>query len=140
MSRSALPRGRQTALSYTAFSMSERRPKELESAEGFEVKLREEISVSEEFDLPLSVLVLEGSWDVSSTRRVLDSVRAADLVAKLETTRIAVALPNTVPGDARVVEQRLREAVPEAAVRLTERRTGDGPGDLLERARRSGAR
>ncbi len=120
--------------------MGERHPKELDSAENFERKLREEISVSEEFDLPLSVMVLEGGWDASSTRRALDSLRAADLVTKLEPTRIFVALPNTVPDDAHAVEQRLKKAVPEAAVRLTQRRSGDAPGDLLERARRGGAR
>lgn len=120
--------------------MSDRKPKELQSVEDFERLLEEEISVSEEFDLPISVLtlVLEGGWDAGSTRRVLDSVRTADLVTRPEPAEIAIALPNTVPEDARVVEQRLRKAVPEAGMSLAERGKDDTPAGLLERARRAG--
>lgn len=119
--------------------MGKRRPKELQSAGDFERLVEEELSVSEEFDLPLSVLVLtlEAGWEEVSTRRVLDSLRTADLVTKTEPEEIAIGLPNTVPGDARVVEERLRKAVPEADVSLAEREKGDTPGGLLGRARRS---
>lgn len=120
--------------------MGKRRPKVLQSAEDFERSLEEEISVSEEFDLPLSALVLtlEAGWDEVSTRRVLDSLRTADLVTKPgPAEEIAIVLPNTALIDARVVEERLRNAVPEAAVSLAEREKGDTSAGLLERARGS---
>ena len=115
----------------------QRKKKELQSPEDFERVLGEEISVSTEFDLPLSVLVAlaENGWTSEATRRALDALRTADLVAQLEPAEIAIALPNTVAKDAKALERRLREAVPEAKVGITAHRMGDTVTDLLERAR-----
>ena len=46
-----------------------------------------------------------------------------------------VALPNTRAQDARVVEERLRKAVPEAAFGVAVREVGDKAENLLKRAR-----
>ena len=115
----------------------QRKKKELQSPEDFERVPGEEISVSTEFDLPLSVLVAlaENGWTSEATRRALDALRTADLVAQLEPAEIAIALPNTVAKDAKALERRLREAVPEAKVGITAHRMGDTVTDLLERAR-----
>ena len=115
----------------------QRKKKELQSPEDFERVLGEEVSVSTEFDLPLSVLVAlaENGWTSEATRRALDALRTADLVAQLEPAEIAIALPNTVAKDAKALERRLREAVPEAKVGITAHRMGDTVTDLLERAR-----
>ncbi len=120
---------------------SRRKKKELQSPEDFEQVLEEEISVSTEFDLPLSVLVAlaENGWTPEATRRALDALRTADLVTQPEPAQIAIALPNTVARDAKALERRLREAVPEAKVGITAHRMGDTITDLLERAR-AGAR
>jgi hypothetical protein len=114
-----------------------RKKKELQSPEDFERVLGEEISVSTEFDLPLSVLVAleEDGWTPDATRRALDVLRTADLVTQPEPAEIVIALPNTVARDARALERRLREAVPEAKVGITAHRMGDTVTDLLERAR-----
>lgn len=115
--------------------MPKRKPKELQSVEEFEGTLGEEISVSTEFDLPLSVLVAVLEWTPDSTRRALDALRTADLVTRTADDEIAIALPNTVSENARVVERRLRAAIPEAAIGITAHRTGDTVPDLLTRAR-----
>lgn len=118
-----------------------RKKKELQSPEDFERVLGEEISVSMEFDLPLSVLVAlaEKGWTPEATRRALDVLRTADLVTQPEPAQIAIALPNTGAKDARALERRLREAVPEAKVGITAHRMGDTVTDLLERARAAAA-
>lgn len=114
--------------------------KELQDPEVFEEVLREEISVSSEFVLPISVLVLrvEGGWSDEAARRALDALRAADLVCRPEPDEILIALPNTTTRDARVVEKRLRETLPEAAVGVAPFTSGDTAGDLIKRARVSG--
>jgi hypothetical protein len=58
------------------------------------------------FDLPLAALtlVVEGGWQEEDVHRAFDAQRAADLVA----------LPNIRTADARVAEERLREAIPKA--------------------------
>jgi hypothetical protein len=115
--------------------MPKRKKKELQSVEEFEGTLGEEISVSTEFDLPLSVLVAVLDWTPESTRRALDALRTADLITQTADDELAIALPNTVSENARVVENRLRAAIPEASVGITAHRTGDTIPDLLSRAR-----
>ncbi len=114
--------------------------KELQTLEAFEKNLREEVSVSAEFDLPLAALalVVEGRWQEEDIRRALDALRAADLVALLPASdKLLIALPNTKTADARVVEERLREAVPKATVGVAPYRRGDTAEDLLERAQQA---
>jgi hypothetical protein len=115
--------------------MPKRKKKELQTNEEFEGTLGEEISVSTEFDLPLSVLVAVLDWTPESTRRALDALRTADLITQTADDELAIALPNTVSENARVVENRLRAAIPEASVGITAHRTGDTIPDLLSRAR-----
>ena len=111
--------------------------KELQDPEAFEGSLQEEISVSSEFVLPISVLALrvEGGWSDEATRRALDALRTADLVCQSEPDEILIALPNTETEDARVVEERLRAAVPEAAVGVAPFVRGDTVENLVKRAR-----
>ncbi len=119
-----------------------RTKKELQTLEAFEKALREEVSVSAEFDLPLATLalVIEGGWQEEDICRALDALRAADLVALPVAAELLVALPNTRTADARVVEERLREAVPKAAVGIASYRRGDTAEDLLERAKEAVSR
>lgn len=111
--------------------------KELQTVEAFEKALREEVSVSNEFDLPLTVLALDikDGWREEDVRRALAALRIADLVARPDLEELLVVLPNTKTADARVVEERLHEAVPKAAVGAAPYRRGDAAEDLLERAR-----
>jgi hypothetical protein len=111
--------------------------KVLQTPEAFEKTLREEVSVSAEFDLPLAALalVVEGGWQEEDVRRALDTLRAVDLVVQPAAEELLVALPNTRTADARVVEERLREAVPRATVGVASYRRGDTAEDLLECAR-----
>ena len=118
--------------------MSKKRArKELQTVEAFEKALREEVSVSTEFDLPLTVLALfmEDGWREEDVRRALDALRSADLVTRPAPEELLVALPNTGTGDARVVEERLRRAVPKATVGVAPYKRGDAAEDLLKRAR-----
>ena len=126
---------------YTPPSMGKKVRKELQDPEVFEVALHEEISVSSEFVLPISVLALRvgGGWSDEATRRALDALRTADLVCRPEDDEILVALPNTETDDACVVEERLRAAVPEAAVRVAPFAQGDTVESLIKRARTSGS-
>ena len=125
---------------YTQPIMGKKVRKELQNPEVFEGALREEISVSSEFMLPISVLALrvEGSWSTEATRRALDALRTADLVCQLEPDEILIALPNTETEDAHVVEERLRAAVPEATVGVAPFAQGDAVEGLIKRARISG--
>ena len=109
--------------------------KELQILETFENIPRGEVSISAEFDLPLAalVLVVEAGWQEEDIRRVLDRLRAAELVA-LPAAEPLVALPNSRIADARVVEERLRKAVPKTTVGVAPCRRGDAAEDLLERA------
>ncbi|MCA1716698.1 MAG: hypothetical protein LC781_07490 [Actinobacteria bacterium] len=123
--------------------MGKKRPKkELQTLEAFEKALQEEVSVSAEFDLPLAALALivEGGWQEEDIRRALDALRAADLVAQPAAEELLVVLPNTRTADARVVEERLREAVPKATVGVAPYRRGDTAEDLLERAQEAVSR
>ncbi len=119
-----------------------RTKKELQTLGAFEKSLREEVSVSAEFDLPLAALalVVEGGWQEEDIRRALDALRAVDLVAQPAAAELLVALPNTRIADAQVVEERLREAVPEAAVGVASYRRGDTAEDLLERTQEAVSR
>lgn len=110
--------------------------KELQTVEAFEKALREEVSVSTDFDLPLTVLalIIEDSWREEDVRRALAALRTADFVVQPGPEELLVALPNTETGDARVVEERLREAVPKAIVGVAPYRRGEAVEDLLERA------
>lgn len=114
-----------------------RTKKELQTIDAFEKALREEVSVSTEFDLPLTVLalVMEGGWREEDVRRALDALRTADLVAQPDAGEILIALPNTKIADARVVEERLRNAVPNAAVGVAPYGRDDAAEDLLKHAR-----
>jgi hypothetical protein len=109
--------------------------RELQILETFENIPRGEVSISAEFDLPLAALalVVEAGWQEEDIRRVLDRLRAAELVA-LPAAEPLVALPNSRIADARVVEERLRTAVPKTTVGVTPCRRGDVAEDLLERA------
>lgn len=111
--------------------------KELRVYEDFEKHLGEEISVTTDFDLPLSVLValMRDGWDDDATQSALGVLRMADLITSTAPEELAIALPNTSANDARGVEDRLRQAVPEARVGVTPHRTGDTVPDLLRRAR-----
>jgi len=118
--------------------VGKRTRKELQTLGAFEKTLREEISISAEFDLPLAALalVVESGWQEEDIRRALDGLRTADLIAQPGADELLVALPNTRTADARVVEERLRKAVPKATVGVAPYRRGDTVEDLLERARR----
>ena len=121
---------------YTGF-MGKKTRKELQTVEAFEKALREEISISSEYDLPLTVLalVIEDGWQDEDTRRALSALRTADLVAQPDPGELLIALPNTITTDARVVEERLRETLPKATFGVAPYRRGDAAGDLLKRAR-----
>jgi hypothetical protein len=123
---------------YCTFRMTKKRRKELRSVEEFEKELREEISVSVEFDLPLTIVLalnIKGGWKQGALRRALDVLRVADLATRPGPAELLFALPNTTAADARAVEERLREAVPEATSGVATYREGDSVDDLLERAR-----
>lgn len=109
----------------------------MDSIEEFERGLAKEISLAEQYSLPLSVLTVsvDGEWVPGDAHRVLDSVRLADFITRSRPYEISIALPNTVLDEALIVEERLHRAVPEAAIGLAEHETGDEVGDLLDRAR-----
>ena len=117
--------------------MGKKAKKELQTPEAFEKTLREEISISAEFSLPLSVLAMrvENGWSPEAIRRALDTLRTADLVSLPDPAELLVALPNTKMSDARVVEERLRKAVPEATLGVAPYARGDAAENLVERAR-----
>jgi hypothetical protein len=58
--------------------------KELDTPERFEEVLRDELSVSAEFDLPLSALALRAreGFEPEAVRRALEAVRVADLICQ----------------------------------------------------------
>ncbi len=110
---------------------------EPQSFEEFKRALEEEISVSAEFGLPLAALVLlaDGEWDTDSVGKAVGALRVADLIARAGEAEISIALPNTEPEDAQVVERRLREAVPGARIGASAYKPGDSLEDMLNRAR-----
>jgi hypothetical protein len=105
--------------------------------ESFERALEEEMSLSAEFDLPLTLLVVRAKTglDPGTTRRLLGVFRTAEFVTRPTSSELAVILPNTGPDGARAVERRVREVLPDADVGLATREPDDEVSDLLERAR-----
>jgi hypothetical protein len=105
--------------------------------ESFERALEEEMSMSAEFDLPLTLLVVraEGELNPETTRRLLRVLRIADLVTLPSPSELAVALQNTGPNGARAVERRVLEILPDADFGLATREPDDEVSSLLERAR-----
>jgi len=117
--------------------MARKVKKELDAPERFEEALREELSVSADFDLPLSALALRAgeSFGPEAVQRALEALRVADLICQPDPAEMLVVLPNTKAQDARVVEERLRKALPEAAFGVAVRDRGDKVETLLKRAR-----
>ena len=117
-------------------------PKKIRPVEDFERALGEEISISIEYDLPLILLLVfrRDGWNPRATSRILDALRAVDIIAQPGPREIAVALPNSGPDAARAVERRLRRVLPDIAVGLTSRRDGDEAQDMLNRAHRAAMR
>ncbi len=105
--------------------------------ESFERALEEEMSLSAEFDLPLTLLVVRVATglDPETTRRLLGVFRTAEFVTRPTSSELAVILPNTGPDGARAVERRVREVLPDADVGLATREPDDEVYNLLERAR-----
>jgi hypothetical protein len=107
------------------------------SLASFERALEEEMSVSAEFDLPLTMMVVRvgGVLDAETTLRLLDTLRAADLVAIPSASELAVVLPNTTPDGAGALERRVRRVLPEAGIGLAVYEPNDDVSGLLGRAR-----
>jgi hypothetical protein len=114
-----------------------RRAKEPLPFESFELALEEDMSLSDEFDLPLTVLVVraKGGLDPQTTRRLLDVLRTAEPTTLPTPSELVVVLPNTAPDSARAVESRALEVLPDARVGLADYQPGDAVLDLLGRAR-----
>jgi hypothetical protein len=112
-------------------------PREPLSLASFERALEEEMSVSSEFDLPLTLMVVRvgGVLDAETTLRLLDTLRAADLVAIPSASELAVVLPNTTPDGAGALERRVRRVLPEAGIGLAVYEPNDDVSGLLGRAR-----
>ena len=105
--------------------------------ESFERALEEEMSLSAEFDLPLTLLVVRAKEDLDpgTTRRLLKVFRTSEFVTLPSPSELAVILPNTGPDGARAVERRVRDVLPEADVGLATREPDEKASDLLKRAR-----
>jgi hypothetical protein len=112
------------------------------SVKDFERALREEVSVSTDFDLPLSILVARSQhkWIPENMRQIVGLLRRGDLIACPGPDEIVIALPNTKLEDAKVVERRLREAIPESAIGIAFQEPGDASHGLLCRARAAAER
>src|SRR5215217_6405622 len=118
--------------------MRKRRTKEPLSPEAFELALEEEeVALSAEFDLPLTLLVIRAKSepDPETASRLLEIFRTAEFVTMPDPSEIAVILPNTDPHGARALERRVRRVLPDADVGLATREPDDEASDLLERAR-----
>jgi hypothetical protein len=117
--------------------MDDRRPKEPLPLESFELALQEDMSLSDVFDLPLTLMVVRAKvgLDEETTRRLLDILRAAEPATLPSPSELAVVLPNTDPESARAVESRALEVLPDARIGLAVYRPGDTASDLLGRAR-----
>jgi len=118
-------------------------PREPLSLASFERALEEEMSVSAEFDLPLTLMVVRvgGVLDAETTLRLLDTLRAADLVAIPSASELAVVLPNTTADGAGALEP-LKVGVGEkldavVGVDVPVDRPELRPEDVLERERRA---
>jgi hypothetical protein len=107
--------------------------------ESFELALKEDMSLSDAFDLPLTLLIVcvKGEFDRETTRRVLDVLRTAEPVTLPTPSELVVVLPNTTPQRARAVESRTLDVLPDARVGVALYERGDAFIDLLERARRA---
>ena len=105
--------------------------------ESFERALEEEMALSAEFDLPLTLLVVRANTglDPETTRRLLGAFPTAEFLTLPTPSELAVILPNTGPEGARADERRVREVLPDADIGQATREPGDGVYDLLERAR-----
>ncbi len=99
--------------------------------------LEEELALSAEFDLPLTLLVVraEEDLDPETTGRLLGVFRTTEFVTRPGPSELAVILPNTGPDGARAVERRVREVLPDADVGLATREPDEKGPDLLSRAR-----
>jgi hypothetical protein len=118
--------------------MDDRRsPKEPLSLEFFELALEEDMSLSDEFDLPLTLMIVRAKEDLDreTTRRLLDVLRTAEPTTLPTPSELAVVLPNTSPEGARAVESRALKVLPGARVGLAVYQPGDAVPDLLGRAR-----
>lgn len=104
--------------------------------EDFRNALSEEMVVSADFSLPLTLLVvvLDRGWDEESIGRAVGTLRAADLVSRPAPSGLLVALPNTDPENARAAERRIREGVPEARIGLAVFERDDTVEGLVDRA------
>lgn len=111
--------------------------KGLQEPDDFERALGEEVAVSAEYSLSLTLLTAraERGWTAEAVRRALGTLRAADLVTQPNERELLIALPNTAADTAQAVEERLRKAVPESVVRSTVRMPPETAGDLVDRAR-----
>ncbi|HJQ28970.1 MAG TPA: hypothetical protein VJ827_06490 [Rubrobacter sp.] len=105
--------------------------------ESFELDLEEDMSLSDEFGLPLTLLIVRAKvgLDHRTTRRLLDVLRTAEPATLPTPSELAVVLPNTGPDSARAVENRALEVLPDARVGLAVYQPGDAVLDLLGRAR-----
>jgi hypothetical protein len=114
-----------------------RRKREPMPYESFVRALEEELALSAEFDLPLTLLVVRAEEDVDpeTTGRLLGVFRTAEFATLPSPSELAVILPNTDPDDARAVERRVRDVLPSADVGLTTREPDERASDLLRRAR-----
>ena len=114
-----------------------RRAKEPLPFESFELDLEEDMSLSDEFGLPLTLLIVRAKvgLDHRTTRRLLDVLRTAEPATLPTPSELAVVLPNTGPDSARAVENRALEVLPDARVGLAVYQPGDAVLDLLGRAR-----
>lgn len=74
-------------------------------------------------------------FELEAVRRELEALRVADLICQPDPAEMLVVLPNTKAQDARVVEERLRKAVMEAAFGVAVREGGDKAENLLKRTR-----
>ena len=107
--------------------------------EYFELALKEDMSLSDAFDLPLTLLVVrvKGEFDRETTRRVLDVLRTAEPVTLPTPSELAVVLPNTTPQRARAVAGRTCDVLPDTRIGVALYEREDAFIDLLERARRA---
>ncbi len=114
-----------------------RRSNEPLPLESFERALEEEMSLSAEFGLPLTLLVVRAEDELppETTRRLLEALRTAELVTLPTPSELAIVLSNTDSNGARAVERRVRKVLPDAEVGLATYEPDDEDPGLLERAR-----
>ncbi len=125
------------AVVYSIPTEKRRRKKEPLAPEAFMRALEEEMALSAEFDLPLTLLVVRAKEDLDpvTARRLLGVFRATEFVTRPSLSELAVILPNTGPDGARAVERRVRDVLPGSEVGLATREPDEKVSDLLRRAR-----